>query len=190
MPDEDERGALDDRVERAATARVAIQELAYGVYQVTTPEGDSYRCDPTIGVCTCPDYEYRVHDQPDVVCKHVLAVVFRCGPGVLDAPLGRPDPDVATLEEDVVTDGGRDMAAYTLEELRGYMMNCHATGTHGEVRVDRSDQSGVAARVETEDERLRFELEGAGFPTTRVDGDETEFYVHVLDEPFEYSYRD
>lgn len=85
--------------------------------------------------------------------------------------------------------GYEDAAVYTLEQLRGFFENYHATGKHGRTRVDREAPEGYAARVQTEDERLRLELEGAGF-TCEVTGDKgCEFLVATLEEPLPTDYE-
>lgn len=74
---------MDDRVDRALADPMRIAEVAPGVFEVLTLAGDTYRCDPSLGACQCPDFEYNVGDRDGVVCKHVAAVVAREGPRVL-----------------------------------------------------------------------------------------------------------
>lgn len=85
--------------------------------------------------------------------------------------------------------GYEDPGVYTLEQLRGYFMNYHATGKHGETRVDREAPEGYAARVQTEDERLRLELEAAGFECKPVADEGREFLVAVLEESLPTDYQ-
>lgn len=75
---------LDERVDRAMTEPLQIEELAPGMYEVTTVAGETYKVDPSLGACECPDHEYNVGDVDGVVCKHVLAVVTRVGPSAFD----------------------------------------------------------------------------------------------------------
>lgn len=74
---------LDDRVDRALADPMIIEDLAPGMYEVTTLDGETYRVDPSLGACQCPDFEYRASNRDDLVCKHVAAVVARRGPDVL-----------------------------------------------------------------------------------------------------------
>lgn len=84
--------------------------------------------------------------------------------------------------------GYEDARVYTIEQLRGYFENYLPAGKHGRTRVDRCELEGYAARVQTEDARLRTELEGAGFET-QVTGDEgREFLVEALVEALPTDY--
>lgn len=76
---------LDERVDRAMTEPLHIEQLAPGMYEVQTVAGDVYKVDPSLGACECPDHEYNIGDVDGVRCKHVLAVVFRLGPAALSS---------------------------------------------------------------------------------------------------------
>lgn len=77
---------LDDRLDRALAEPMCIEILAPGIYEVTSLDGETYRVDPSLGACQCPDFEYRASTTDDLVCKHVAAVVARRGPDVLSDP--------------------------------------------------------------------------------------------------------
>jgi len=198
---------LTDRVTRALEEPLLCEVRAPGLYQVVPVDGGAhddelgYTVDVREGRCSCPDQQYG--DAP--ACKHeIRARAMHEARRVRDEPrFGRG----IALQDDspaVATDGGTtaaadgdgqrddtpdDMAAYTLFELKGYLEE-FAAGEFGELRVHREDGDAYAARVEVDDQRLRFELEGAGFRTVRVDEVDTEFYVQARDEPFEHSYVD
>lgn len=85
--------------------------------------------------------------------------------------------------------GYEDPVVYTVEQLRGYFMYYHATGSHGRTRVDREAPEGYAARVQTEDARLRRELEGSGFDCKPIADEGREFLVSILDDPLPTDYQ-
>jgi hypothetical protein len=82
LEDMPEPSRHDGRIDRALSTPMAIEKLAPGLFEVQSIGSDGYRTDPSLGACTCPDAENNLGEYD--VCKHVLAVVARRGPDVLD----------------------------------------------------------------------------------------------------------
>lgn len=69
--------ATDDRIERALTELMAIEQAAPGMFVVRTNSGGEYTADLAEGRCTCPDFENRGE-----FCKHLFRVAFETGAGI------------------------------------------------------------------------------------------------------------
>lgn len=187
---------FDDANER----EIARARGAENLYVVVSQSGRQYLVDIEEHACECDDSFYR---HPDGGCKHVRRVQFATARRDIPqwANADAIDPDLGAHVDDVdidrgeglATDGGVDteMVEYTREELAAYTENfATADATISGITEWEAAPDGAVAVVETDDDLLRDELEGAQFRTVRVGDNPDGFFVLALSDRLEWSYTD